>query len=175
MHSSLIGKIEKARRYAQEPERIRIRRMALTFQGDHDAYHLTLADDAWTCSCTSFALYGTCAHVMAVQRICELMLTPEARTATSLHGSMPSSLIGKIEKARRYAQQPERIRLEALALDFQGGHDLYHIALQDEVWTCSCEFFRHYGTCAHVMAVQRIHEPMLSATARTASGLVAAL
>jgi hypothetical protein len=80
MHSSLIGKIEKARRYAQQPERVRLNALNLTFHGEHDAYRVTLRDDAWRCSCHSFESLGTCAHVMGMQRMFEVMLSPEART-----------------------------------------------------------------------------------------------
>jgi hypothetical protein len=42
MHSSLIGKVEKANRYARELDRISIDRIALTFRGDNDTHHITL-------------------------------------------------------------------------------------------------------------------------------------
>lgn len=84
MHSSLYGKVEKAKRYAQQPERVRIQEMKLTFHGEHDEYHVGLAGDEWQCSCHFFEGFGTCAHVMAVQRMFEVMLTPEARTSAGL-------------------------------------------------------------------------------------------
>ena len=84
MHSSLIGKIEKAKRYAQQPERVRINSMDLTFHGEHDEYHVTLMGNEWHCSCHFFEGFGTCAHVMAMQRIFDVMLTSEARTAAGL-------------------------------------------------------------------------------------------
>ena len=42
MHSSLIGKIEKANRYARELDRITIDRLSLTFRGDNDTHHVGL-------------------------------------------------------------------------------------------------------------------------------------
>ena len=42
MHSSLIGKVEKANRYARELDRITIDRLALTFRGDNDTHHVSL-------------------------------------------------------------------------------------------------------------------------------------
>jgi hypothetical protein len=84
MHSSLIGKIEKARRYAQQPERVRINTLDLTFHGEHDEYHVTLDGSVWHCSCHFFTGFGTCAHVMGIQRMLEVMLTAEARTAPGL-------------------------------------------------------------------------------------------
>ncbi len=40
MHSSLIGKVEKANRYARELDRITIDRLSLTFRGDNDTHHV---------------------------------------------------------------------------------------------------------------------------------------
>ena len=40
MHSSLIGKVEKANRYARELDRITIDRLALTFRGDLSLIHI---------------------------------------------------------------------------------------------------------------------------------------
>ena len=42
MHSSLIGKVEKANRYARELDRISLERVALTFRGDNDTHHVSL-------------------------------------------------------------------------------------------------------------------------------------
>jgi hypothetical protein len=175
VYSSLIGKIEKARRYAQEPHRVRLGALAITFQGEHDSHRLTLADDEWSCSCHTFEGFGMCAHVMAAQRLFDVMLTPEARTAAGREPFVQSALIGKIEKARRYAQQPERIRLEALDLRFQGEHDAYHLTLAGDEWHCSCHTSATVGLCAHVMTLQRLFEPMLSNEARTATGLAHAV
>ncbi len=44
MHSSLIGKIEKAKRYAEERERITFSDFTVSFQGEHDSYTLTYKD-----------------------------------------------------------------------------------------------------------------------------------
>jgi hypothetical protein len=81
---------------------------------------------------------------------------------------MHSDLIGKIEKARRYAEEPERIQVDELAVTFNGGNSNHKIALKDGHWSCDCSFFHGWGTCAHVMALQRILNPMLSPEARQA-------
>jgi hypothetical protein len=78
MHSSLIGKIEKAKRYAQEPERVRFSGLELTFQGEHDAYAVSYANGQWHCSCAFFAGWSVCSHTMAVERILGPMLPREA-------------------------------------------------------------------------------------------------
>ncbi len=54
MHSSVIGKIEKANRYARERDRITVDRIAVTFQGDNDTHRLSLDADGWQCNCHYF-------------------------------------------------------------------------------------------------------------------------
>lgn len=77
---------------------------------------------------------------------------------------MNSSMIGKIEKAHRYAKEPERVRLQSIQSVFHGGHDDYQVGLIDGQWHCSCHAFSSHavGTCAHVMAMQQLLSPMLS-------------
>ncbi len=84
MNSSMIGKIEKAHRYAKEPGRVKFQELVATFQGGHDTYTLTLKDGHWVCSCHTFESHvvGTCAHVMAMQTILGEMLDAETRFAT---------------------------------------------------------------------------------------------
>ena len=84
MHSSLIGKIEKAQRYEHEPERVTIHTLEADFKGEHDVYKLRLDDNHWTCTCSFFSGYGTCSHTMALQRILAPMLSLESRTETPL-------------------------------------------------------------------------------------------
>lgn len=85
---------------------------------------------------------------------------------------MNSSIIGKIEKAHRYEQEPERLKMKNLEADFQGEHDVYHIKLDNNHWSCSCSFYTAYGTCSHVMAAQLILAPMLSLESRSESPVV---
>lgn len=83
MNSTLISKVEKARRYAEEPERARFQHFEVTFNGGHDEHTVTMQDESFTCTCHFFEAHGTCAHIMAMQRILQDMLTDEQRTAGS--------------------------------------------------------------------------------------------
>jgi hypothetical protein len=76
-------------------------------------------------------------------------------------GEMQSSLIGKIEKAKRYAQERDRIRFSSLRVDFRGENDSHNVWLEDEHWHCSCDFFAGWGFCCHTMALERVLEGML--------------
>lgn len=79
MNSSLYGKIEKAKRYLEEPERIAFQDLTVSFKGDNHDHKVSLDGEKWSCDCSAFPAYGTCSHVMAMQRMLSPMLSPEAR------------------------------------------------------------------------------------------------
>src|SRR5436189_148066 len=78
---------------------------------------------------------------------------------------MQSDLISKIEKAKRYAEQPERVTIQDLRATFRGGND-HTITLAGDHWTCDCRFFLNWQTCSHVMALQRLLHTMISSDAQ---------
>ena len=78
MQSSLIGKIEKAKLYAQEKERITFSEFSVIFRGENDSYDTGYQDGRWHCSCNFFANWGLCSHSMALQKILDTMLPSEA-------------------------------------------------------------------------------------------------
>ena len=80
MQSSLIGKIEKAKRYAQEKERVTFSQLSVKFRGENDDYTISYQDGKWHCSCHFFASWNLCSHTMALERMLGDMLPPEALT-----------------------------------------------------------------------------------------------
>jgi hypothetical protein len=100
MNSSMIGKIEKAHRYAREPERVQIQSLEGTFRGGHDDYKVRLVNGQWNCSCHTFSSHviGTCSHVMAMQQMLEAMLPENARyweeDRSTLTASAPVGIAG---------------------------------------------------------------------------------
>lgn len=76
---------------------------------------------------------------------------------------MNSSLISKIDKARRYATEPDRVQFTSFAAQFRGEHENYRVAYDGGQWHCSCAFFTTRQICAHTMAVQKILAEMLPA------------
>ncbi|MFC1995327.1 hypothetical protein ACFLVM_00395 [Chloroflexota bacterium] len=74
---------------------------------------------------------------------------------------MQSSLIGKIEKAKRYAQETERITFSELSVEFRGENDNYTTEYKNGKWHCSCPFFSGWGLCSHTMALEKILSSML--------------
>ncbi|MBI4310875.1 MAG: hypothetical protein HY681_03745 [Chloroflexi bacterium] len=69
MYSSLIGMVEKAQRYAQEPERINIGLVKATIRGEHDSHEVSFEEGAWRCTCQHFVAGKVCSHTMAMERI----------------------------------------------------------------------------------------------------------
>lgn len=82
---------------------------------------------------------------------------------------MHSSLIGKIEKAKRYAQEPERVTLLEFSADFRGEHDNYTVTYENNKWHCTCKFFSQWETCSHTMALQRLFVGVLPVEAGASS------
>jgi len=78
MRSSLIGKIEKARRYAQEPDRVTLSGFTAVFRGNNDDHELSYADGKWHCTCSFFSQWQICSHTMALQQILGNLLPKEA-------------------------------------------------------------------------------------------------
>jgi hypothetical protein len=79
----MIGKIEKARRYAEEPDRVQIQQMNIKFQGEHDTYRVSFENGEWSCECHSFSALqlGTCSHIMAIERLLGGMTLAEVAKA----------------------------------------------------------------------------------------------
>lgn len=74
---------------------------------------------------------------------------------------MDYGMIGKIEKARRYAEQRDRIRIESLTVVFQGENNTHRTQFQDGEWQCDCDFFQSRNRCSHTMALEILLEGMI--------------
>ena len=84
MDSGMISKIQKARRYAEERDRITFNDFDVTFRGEHDTYQVTYHRGRWSCQCGFFAQRGLCSHTMALERVLMGMLVPEDQNIAEL-------------------------------------------------------------------------------------------
>jgi hypothetical protein len=89
MQSSLIGKIEKAKRYAQETDRITFSEFKVSFRGEHDTHTTSLKDGKWNCTCSFFSTWKICSHTMAMERVLGNMLPQEALSGTFVQTTTP--------------------------------------------------------------------------------------
>jgi hypothetical protein len=74
---------------------------------------------------------------------------------------MDYGMIGKIQKAKRYAEQRERIHIESLTVTFAGENNPHTVHLENGIWHCDCDFFQSRARCSHTMALEIIMEGML--------------
>ena len=81
---------------------------------------------------------------------------------------MDSGMIGKIQKAKRYAQERERIHFDHFQVTFRGNHNTYVVSYDEGHWSCTCHFFASRGVCSHTMAMERILDVMLDVPGRLA-------
>lgn len=71
---------------------------------------------------------------------------------------MDYGLIRKIEKAKRYAEERDRIRIESLMVTFDGDNNPHTVQFQKGAWHCDCDFFQTRGQCSHTIALEIILE-----------------
>ncbi len=74
---------------------------------------------------------------------------------------MDYGMIGKIEKAKRYAQERRRIHFEALTVHIDGENNSHCVRYTNGDWDCDCDFFRMRGVCSHTMAMEEVLKDML--------------
>jgi hypothetical protein len=76
---------------------------------------------------------------------------------------MDYGMIGKIEKAKFYAQEPERINFDAFRVRLEGDSGQVHnIHFDTGQWGCDCSFFGTRGYCSHTMAMERVLGEMIA-------------
>lgn len=73
---------------------------------------------------------------------------------------MDSGMIGKIQKAKRYAQERERFHLESLEIFVDGTNNQHRVTLEDGKLVCTCDFYQSREYCSHTMAIEEIMKGM---------------
>ena len=74
---------------------------------------------------------------------------------------MDSGLMRKREKAKRYAEERDRIKFESLTVTFDGDNNPHTVHFANKAWKCDCDFFQTRGTCSHTMALEMVLQGML--------------
>ncbi len=76
MDSGMIGKIQKAKRYAEERNRVHFNDFTVILDGTNNAHTVTYKDGEWGCDCDYFQGRGRCSHTMALEMILDKMIVP---------------------------------------------------------------------------------------------------
>jgi len=74
---------------------------------------------------------------------------------------MDSGMISKIQKAKQYAQEPDRVRFEKFEVTFRGTHKNHTVTYKHGQWHCGCDFFSARGVCSHTMTLEKVLGAML--------------
>jgi hypothetical protein len=74
---------------------------------------------------------------------------------------MDSGLIGKIEKAKRYAEDRRRFRFNQFDVTFHGDNNDHHVMFDNGAFNCDCEFFITHQRCGHTMAIEILLKDMI--------------
>ena len=74
---------------------------------------------------------------------------------------MDYGMIGKIDKAKRYAAERNRIHFEDFKVTMDGENNPHTVLFQEGTWHCDCDFFQTRGRCSHTMALEMILEGMI--------------
>ncbi len=75
---------------------------------------------------------------------------------------MDYGMIGKIEKAKIYAEErADRIKFETMQVRINGDNNAHVVSYDGGRWNCDCNFFRTRHVCSHTMAMERILENMV--------------
>lgn len=75
---------------------------------------------------------------------------------------MDSDMIGKIEKAKRYATERERFRFSQFSLQFHGNNNDHAVAFNNGNWKCDCEYFVVHNWCCHTKALEILLHKMIA-------------
>lgn len=156
MDTSLINKIQKAREYAMEPERVTFHALTLEFQGDNNTYTLALGADGWSCTCPGFQKYGICPHVMSVEKLFKPMLKRDP-----LPYAPGQNIVSDVKKAHRYSLERERMKLSSFDVTFHGDNKDHKVTYDNGTWRSTSSYFQTHGVCPYTMALERILKGMV--------------
>lgn len=156
MDYSMINKIQKAKEYAEEPDRVTFNTLEVEFAGNNDTYHVTLSSEGWYCSCPGFEKYAICPHIMTLERLFEPLLKRER-----LPYATGQNVVSDVEKSIHYAEEPDRITVLSFEADFRGDHNTYQITYDNGQWDCNNPYFQRHGVCSHTMAMERLLQGMV--------------
>lgn len=77
---------------------------------------------------------------------------------------MDYGLIGKLEKAKRYAEDRKRFRFDKFELTFHGDNNDHKVSFAGGNFQCDCEFFLTHKRCGHTMALEILLKDMIPAS-----------
>jgi hypothetical protein len=74
---------------------------------------------------------------------------------------MDYSMIGKIEKAKLYAEQRDRIHFDTFQVRINGDNNPHVVSYDQGAWHCDCDYFATRTVCSHTMTMERVLDSMV--------------
>ena len=162
MDYGMISQIEKARLYAEEPERVTFNELNVTFKGDNNTYTITLNSSDWQCTCPGFASHHICPHIMTMERLFKPMLK-----LPPLPYAPGQNVVSDVEKAGRYADETDRLLFNSFKATIRGNNSDHVVSYENGCWNCDSTSFRLRGVSSHTIAMERLLKGMIAAEAST--------
>ena len=157
MDYGMISQIEKARLYAEEPDRVTFNALEVIFKGDNNTYTISLDRGRWQCTCPGFTSHHICPHVMAMERILRPMLKIEP-----VPYAPGQNVVSDVEKATRYADEKDRIQFQSFQVSIKGNNGDHGVGYDHGTWSCDSNSFRLRGVSSHTIAMERLLKGMLA-------------
>lgn len=151
MDASMINKIQKAKEYAQQPERATFNSLTVEFRGDNSNYQVTLSNDGWSCTCPGFQKYAICPHIMSIEKLFKPLIKREP-----VPYAPGQNIVSDVKKAKRYSEESDRIHIVSFDCSFEGYNKTHQVTYDNGVWTSTASFFQQRGVCSHTMALEKI-------------------
>ncbi len=151
MDASMINKIQKAKEYADQPERATFNSLTVEFRGDNSVYIVQLGNDGWSCTCPGFQKYAICPHIMALEKLFKPIIKREP-----VPYAPGQNIVSDVKKAKRYADETDRITIKSFDCTFEGYNKPHQITYDNGKWTSTASFFQQRGVCSHTMALEKI-------------------
>ncbi|MCY3836781.1 MAG: hypothetical protein OXF83_10160 [Anaerolineaceae bacterium] len=151
MESGMISQLQKAKRYAEEPERVTLETLSLHFQGDNNEYDLALDRDGWVCSCPGFGMHGLCPHIMSLERL----LRPMLKRQPMPYGPH-QNVVSDVDKANRYYAEQDRMKIRQFRAKFLGSNSEHIVTYEEGRWDCDSFSFTRLGVSSHTIAMERM-------------------
>ena len=156
MDYGMISQIEKARLYAEEPERVTFKALDITFRGDNNTYTISLDESGWHCTCPGFQSHHICPHIMAMERLFKPMLK-----IAPVPYAPGQNVVSDVEKAHRYSEEKDRIVFNSFEVSIRGNNGDHSVAYNRGDWQCDSNSFRLRGVSSHTIAMERLLKGML--------------
>jgi hypothetical protein len=69
-----------------------------------------------------------------------------------------SSLLSKIDKAKRYVREPERFSITSDQAQVHSDHGTRNLMKKDNQWICDCNFHQEHLVCSHIIALKELNK-----------------